>query len=735
MQLKLYSESSPLNPAFTGTARQVYASPTYKDDLINKVTAGSVAALVGADLNGIVSHIFAPKVDRNFDGVPENIVGNANDAQGEFSLRVVPVADINYFITVEAETNCEISNRAPEVLSDELLRGTAWDGSKNLYVVFWPNIIALFHGKEVPYDSVITDEGRDTFRSYSPAHGTWATANKVARDEQGAIGHLVDKLTSLSPEEQKKYLCPPGRDWTISPAGSFVTFGTARSVDYPEIATQLRSFFAPPASDSVSRAAPAPAGQPFQAADPLQGYTINVRSPEDDQKDITAKIGETKSKLYLIGANANFADGTIDGVSYPVLSAGLDTVHSKPRSARPGLFQSLLQQAVDVAKSKDVTSIYSTLASLHVVQRPMATNLLMGSFQVAPVTDLWADTNLLDGTAYMGQYDPTQVERLRLAAQNERAQETNDIPESRRAPPKTYTEKIGCIQTTEHFKSLTVNHSNIIAACVNVKDMIDAGAPCLHLELNKFFIQLMGSDFQNWERLENGGGTHVHLTLFKYWDAVQLNIAKFATNFENINVMESGRPASELDVTYLKKAVAVTKHAQSYFYGLIACGARDTTALTIAAKPIAPAEVQVQQTRHVTPSPAAPKRLAPVHKTQDFVQPAARRIKVPTAPQFDPAEKGLLYLRDTSNQHPFPSDIDCCAGFVCKGMKCPDPGHCTHKHVFRASTNVILLEKIGDHFLATDSGWFDKRSFRGCHLKDKYKKLFGNKNGPFRNGV
>ena len=125
MQLKLYSESHPLNPAFTGTVRQVYVSSTYKDDLINKVTAGSVAALVGADLNGTVSHIFAPKVDRNFDGVPENIVGNASDAQGEFSLRVVPVSDINYFVTIEASSNCEATNRAPEVLSDDLLRGTA----------------------------------------------------------------------------------------------------------------------------------------------------------------------------------------------------------------------------------------------------------------------------------------------------------------------------------------------------------------------------------------------------------------------------------------------------------------------------------------------------------------------------------------------------------------------------------------------------------------------------------
>ena len=41
------------------------------------------------------------------------------------------------------------------------------------------------------------------------------------------------------------------------------------------------------------------------------------------------------------------------------------------------------------------------------------------------------------------------------------------------------------------------------------------------------------------------------------------------------------------------------------------------------------------------------------------------------------------------------------------------------------------MEKMGDHFLTTNSGWFDKGSFRGCHIKEKYKKLYGNRNGPF----
>ena len=44
------------------------------------------------------------------------------------------------------------------------------------------------------------------------------------------------------------------------------------------------------------------------------------------------------------------------------------------------MFQGMLQRAVDLSKIKDVTSIYSTLATLHVIQKPMATNLLMGNF-------------------------------------------------------------------------------------------------------------------------------------------------------------------------------------------------------------------------------------------------------------------------------------------------------------------------------------------------------------------
>ena len=99
-------------------------------------------------------------------------------------------------------------------------------------------------------------------------------------------------------------------------------------MDHPEIANQLRNFFAPPAGNFAPAVVPTMAGPPVLDVNPLQGCTLKVRSSEDNEKDNMTKIGKTRCKLYLIGAAADFAEGTISGFSYPILSAGLNTVHS-----------------------------------------------------------------------------------------------------------------------------------------------------------------------------------------------------------------------------------------------------------------------------------------------------------------------------------------------------------------------------------------------------------------------
>lgn len=328
----------------------------------------------------------------------------------------------------------------------------------------------------------------------------------------------------------------------------------------------------------------------------------------------------------------------------------------------------------------------------------------------------------------------------RKIIQGYESQEANNAPEARRLPSKTYIERIGTLNSVEGVVSLNVNHSNVASACVDVAGMADAGSPNLILSLNEFFIGLVCSaDFQSWMRSNNGGGDHVHYSVFNYWDAAHRLLAQFSLDFVNTHVVESGRDAKELDTSALEKMARVTKHCWDHFYGLMARGAKDTSTLTIVPRPLNPRVRPAAAAANAT----APKRPAPEsNAVRDFEQRAARprrdvavhqgRFKLPTAPQVDPREKGFCYIRDPNNEHPFPSDIDCCSKFVSKGRKCTAPqGRCDFRHVYRIKNHVDLIEKIGDHFLATGAGWFDYEALRYVKLDDKYKKLRGNKNGPF----
>ena len=104
--------------------------------------------------------------------------------------------------------------------------------------------------------------------------------------------------------------------------------------------------------------------------------------------------------------------GTVDTVAYPILSGGMKTILSKARSARADHVASFLQMGCDKAKADSSTSILSKFATIHVVQKIMAANMLLGNFQPAKVNNLYADDNRFASSALMGQYDMDAVNRL-----------------------------------------------------------------------------------------------------------------------------------------------------------------------------------------------------------------------------------------------------------------------------------------------------------------------------------
>ena len=69
MEIKLFLTSTPLNPRTDGTPKQVYAGGDWINNLISKISAGSLSPIMGPDRKGKLTHIFASSIKRNFEGV------------------------------------------------------------------------------------------------------------------------------------------------------------------------------------------------------------------------------------------------------------------------------------------------------------------------------------------------------------------------------------------------------------------------------------------------------------------------------------------------------------------------------------------------------------------------------------------------------------------------------------------------------------------------------------------
>ena len=91
----------------------------------------------------------------------------------------------------------------------------------------------------------------------------------------------------------------------MSGNGNVVDFPFAYSVNHPYIAKEIKAFCVPSATQSPCAvggvgAATTVGTTPGAIPGDLNGVTIQVRSSEDDEKDLSAKIRQAKSNLSFI---------------------------------------------------------------------------------------------------------------------------------------------------------------------------------------------------------------------------------------------------------------------------------------------------------------------------------------------------------------------------------------------------------------------------------------------------
>ena len=90
----------------------------------------------------------------------------------------------------------------------------------------------------------------------------------------------------------------------------------------------------------------------------------------------------------------------------------------------------MLQIGCITTKAGSASSLFVKLGTIHIVQKPMATNLLHGNLLIAKVANLWGHASLFDSTAYIHQHDMTKVEHIQKDKQvrtNERVMNLSEI--------------------------------------------------------------------------------------------------------------------------------------------------------------------------------------------------------------------------------------------------------------------------------------------------------------------
>jgi hypothetical protein len=719
----LYSVSKPRRSDVTGAANQVYESNDFVAFAIKTIRANNVSAISSVDTNGHFIHIHAPNIYENLQGEPTEIVGNASDVQGEFCMVKIKIEDLKFFPIMGMSLPVESEVATP--LTAIHLKGTPLEGEEGVFIGSLNKWILFYHGMELPQGDVRTFEDSNLPEALGSGYQLWASwiVRMLAPAYNDAILNLVDDITTK--DEGAIYIQPKSSNRHLSSNGSTSAYEYASARGYPSIAANLKSFFSPSSASPV-------------ASQVTPASTIIVRSAGDDEKEITAKIGQAKFALYNTGGVWDFSLGKVTEIAYPVWPKTVEDILAMARSARAGQLSSLLVRAHRTAKAKDQTSIFSTLSTIIAIPKVVAGNMIVGNIRSEPLDSVHGEASSLDPTAYLPQRDRAKVLLVLMAEQKRQNESNMDVPEAHITLPKTVSEKIGEIKTVSDFLSLMVNVVNTSAACADLNAMEANGSPHLLRDLAMNFILMINGDFTTWMD-KTGGGSYLHWTLFQYFDNCHANIGVFCTDFNNANVFYTGRPASELDVSSLNKVALAFKAAKSHFDQCMALNRVDSTVPSICGM-IAPAP-PAPRTRADPEPNRQPRAANPVRPNADAIarpdQPRKKKRgnRLEELPKQDLKHKGMFHLVNPNDPDPFGNLSDANPDFVCQGKESKKDanGKWIKKGVNYFGPRaipLIMLHAIGDKFLSDKSGWFDRRTFEFFDLNPKYRPLLGDASGP-----
>ena len=126
-----------------------------------------------------------------------------------------------------------------------------------------------------------------------------------------------------------RYVRPAGseREFDVNPMSSALS---ASADDYPDVATTIRSIFLGARAPSAAHSVP--------SAVNTSGTTLVVKDTRDKEKEVTARQGQVRMALFIVGGKIDVGAGKVTDLTYGVPSAVMEGINAMPRASRAGQF-------------------------------------------------------------------------------------------------------------------------------------------------------------------------------------------------------------------------------------------------------------------------------------------------------------------------------------------------------------------------------------------------------------
>jgi len=189
---------------------------------------------------------------------------------------------------------------------------------------------------------------------------------------------------------------------------------------------------------------------------------ITLQLPANIEKEVVAKDGINKLKLFHICGMINPESTTFGTITYSTFSPGMEIVLGQPRASRAGALSDLYFQALKDARDSDIFSIRSKAVTLKHISKSMTTHILTGNFATEEAASLDNEPHAIDPSLFLPQKNTTLVNIEAGKDLHACSENAMDVLDSHKLKTATSIARIGTMQDVDNFTSLYVDSETVM---------------------------------------------------------------------------------------------------------------------------------------------------------------------------------------------------------------------------------------------------------------------------------